>query len=559
MMVMGVNQIFGKSFGYTVGPRFTEPRFTGTPIYRDDNLPPKCPILILSNLFQVPGGDTIRDVKRLYQQKRERRASSASSHASSENSNLSNVAAGFGGCRKMTARERMRLEKQRRADEDAEQLRHLATENYAANRARTAARKEREANRPNILRQGTPSLEIKGIKPDSVRNHDSPRQSPKSRGSPSGCSGGITAIHPEPSRKRISSPKIHQNRTEVDRQLEAIERSLELAQAESLSKAIRESQGSVPANGNPPSSLPPGDNSDEDEIRSSLSSSPSSSSTQSITTPLEDPLDDQAPLDPLISTLSSSISTLNRGAFLATGAPQPEISENEEEEEEGSVLFETANDECVLDISELEMTNVSLIPESEEDANTFYSFEEFDNEEGGEKMRAAVIKEEERKKEERIFKRSPKAVRKKDKLNRSLPTTATHDLAITDLSFESDHQNRSLGDLSGNLLNISDQLNNSTASSAKSDYTKSSSTVILRSDRIRTLRQKCQQKLGPDMFHKIHNYLSEARFGEEVVPEEVIVGNLRQWVPDLVSDCFLVDQLIYLEKQELLARSVMCD
>ena len=60
---------------------------------------------------------------------------------------------------------RSRLEKQRRADEEAEQLRHIASENFAANRARTAERKEREQNRPNIIKQGSPALEIKAINP----------------------------------------------------------------------------------------------------------------------------------------------------------------------------------------------------------------------------------------------------------------------------------------------------------------------------------------------------------------------------------------------------------
>ena len=61
-----------------------------------------------------------------------------------------------------------RLEKQRRADEEAEQLRHIATENFAANRARTAARREREHNRPNIIQQSSPSLEIKAINPSNI-------------------------------------------------------------------------------------------------------------------------------------------------------------------------------------------------------------------------------------------------------------------------------------------------------------------------------------------------------------------------------------------------------
>ena len=40
----------------------------------------------------------------------------------------------------MTARERMRLEKQKKADESAAELRHMAQENYAANRYKDSER-----------------------------------------------------------------------------------------------------------------------------------------------------------------------------------------------------------------------------------------------------------------------------------------------------------------------------------------------------------------------------------------------------------------------------------
>jgi hypothetical protein len=76
---------------------------------------------------------------------------------------------------------------------------------------------------------------------------------------------------------------------------------------------------------------------------------------------------------------------------------------------------------------------------------------------------------------------------------------------------------------------------------------------VLRSDRIRNLRAKCEQRLGSSLFNKIYSYLEDARYGEEIVSEEVIVSTLRSWVPEFTSDCFSVDQLIYLEKQEMLA------
>ena len=87
--------------------------------------------------------------------------------------------------------------------------------------------------------------------------------------------------------------------------------------------------------------------------------------------------------------------------------------------------------------------------------------------------------------------------------------------------------------------------------------TEDSSKIILRSDRIKTLRLKCREKLGDSLFEKIYCYLNEARFSEVEVEEEVIVQALRDWAPRLTSQCFLVDQLIYLEKQEMLASKLM--
>ena len=61
--------------------------------------------------------------------------------------------------------------------------------------------------------------------------------------------------------------------------------------------------------------------------------------------------------------------------------------------------------------------------------------------------------------------------------------------------------------------------------------------------------RQCLQIYGQEPFERIHAYLRQARrHGNGVVDEGVIMMALRQIVPN-VRDCFLVDQLVFLEKQ----------
>ena len=399
----------------------------------------------------------------------------------------------------------------------------------------------------------------------------------------------MTAIHPEP-RKRVPTPKIAKN--EVDRQLEAIEKSLEYAKAESLSKAIRESQGLgnvVEVDGN--TDKPP--DSDEDELKDNTRTpSPNSSNSNSTiddfvgqleqhcnnssSSPSEDPLLSLHKSEQLASSITTSEDPLFqiKSELLATGASAAELlatgasaagpTPNTLSDSSEALLFETADEICLLDISNLEMTSVSQIPENEDDANTFYSFEDFEEEvqqTPDEELESPIFTD------SRLFKRASSLDLKSRKtasqlLNRSLPLNSNSDpmanfnlsdmsdLHLSDVSQASD-LDRSLSHVShSSELDRSDP--NISNTSNKSDYTKSS-TIVLRSDRIRTLRAKCEQRLGPSLFNKIYCYLEDARFGEDIVSEEIIVSTLRSWVPEFTSDCFSVDQLIYLEKQEMLA------
>ena len=62
-----------------------------------------------------------------------------------------------------------------------------------------------------------------------------------------------------------------------------------------------------------------------------------------------------------------------------------------------------------------------------------------------------------------------------------------------------------------------------------------------------SLRQ-CIQIYGEQCFGQIYDYLRAARYGNGLADEREIVAHLRQIVPN-VRDCFLVDQLVFLEKQ----------
>ena len=394
--------------------------------------------------------------------------------------------------------------------------------------------------------------------------------SPKSR-SPN-SRRPITAIHPEP-RKRIPTPKPAKD--ELDRQLEAIEKSLEYAKAESLSKAIRESQnsGDVVEVDSGPITQP---GSDEDEIReNSRTPSPKSSNSNSTIDDFVDHLEQHDNISPrsLLNSPRRRTSPEDPRSSLRNSDPISNTLSDSCNSIEEALLFETADEVCLLDVSNLELTSVSQIPDNEEDANTFYSLEDFEEDVPQtplEELESPLFTD------NKLFKRASsldlntrKAAR--EMLNRSLPISSNtdpmaninladmSDLHLSDISQSSD-LDRSISHASSQLSQpgISPVVNRSdpniSNTSNKSDYTKSS-TIVLRSDRIRNLRAKCEQRLGPDLFEKIYCYLEDARYGEDIVPEEIIVRTLRSWVPEFTSDCFSVDQLIYLEKQELLASS----
>lgn len=72
----------------------------------------------------------------------------------------------------------------------------------------------------------------------------------------------------------------------------------------------------------------------------------------------------------------------------------------------------------------------------------------------------------------------------------------------------------------------------------------------VRDKKIQNLRADCEKKFGKESFKTAYAYLKEARFGDmkETVDDTMIMRKLREYVKN-VSDCFLIDQLLFLEEQ----------
>ncbi|KAH3768623.1 serine/threonine-protein kinase Nek11-like isoform X1 [Dreissena polymorpha] len=72
---------------------------------------------------------------------------------------------------------------------------------------------------------------------------------------------------------------------------------------------------------------------------------------------------------------------------------------------------------------------------------------------------------------------------------------------------------------------------------------------VARENKIRNLRVECEKMLGAEGFEKAYNYLKTARYERATeATEEDIMQGLREFVKN-PSDCFLVDQLLFLEEQ----------
>ena len=62
------------------------------------------------------------------------------------------------------------------------------------------------------------------------------------------------------------------------------------------------------------------------------------------------------------------------------------------------------------------------------------------------------------------------------------------------------------------------------------------------------LPRQCIQIYGVEQFGQIYDFLRRYRYASGAADEKAIMDGLRKIVPN-VRDCFLVDQLVFLEKQ----------
>ncbi|XP_067052132.1 serine/threonine-protein kinase Nek11-like [Acropora muricata] len=69
-----------------------------------------------------------------------------------------------------------------------------------------------------------------------------------------------------------------------------------------------------------------------------------------------------------------------------------------------------------------------------------------------------------------------------------------------------------------------------------------------RRNRIQALRTECERLFGAKVFQQVYSYLESVRFGEKISSEDSVLEGLSKIV-NKPGDCFLVDQLLFLEKQ----------
>ena len=183
--------------------------------------------------------------------------------------------------------------------------------------------------------------------------------------------------------------------------------------------------------------------------------------------------------------------------------------EEEHEDEYGDTLTTQVE---ISDDDEVTLTNVSTIPEDVLEAETYYS--QFENE-----------------------------FEDDEDLDDSGGSEGTNE--------DNDEHNALINQLQAALeLDIKD------ASILEEETIEERFSQNLRQQRITALRQECIKMFGEKTFKKVYRYLKEIRFDtKERMNEESIIAGLKKFVSH-PTDCFLVDQLLFLEKQMEISESV---
>eukprot|EP00111_Clytia_hemisphaerica_P019457 TCONS_00057400-protein len=177
-------------------------------------------------------------------------------------------------------------------------------------------------------------------------------------------------------------------------------------------------------------------------------------------------------------------------------------------------VFSGEEDEDVGDDTN-DLTNVSSIPESADLADTYYSnYDDFESD-----------------------------------------VSSDDDDEELSASDESDADGKTSGDYDAlvgcmeNALDLSEEDVQSTFGDSLPSLNATSNGLPIRQQKILKLRKECIGLLGEEGFHKVYEYLDKVRFsGQRTVSEDTIMKRLRKLVGSS-RDCFLVDQLLFLEKQ----------
>nr|XP_022343810.1 serine/threonine-protein kinase Nek11-like isoform X1 [Crassostrea virginica] len=187
-------------------------------------------------------------------------------------------------------------------------------------------------------------------------------------------------------------------------------------------------------------------------------------------------------------------------------------------------------DKMIYDLQNSSLDFKDGIPENPALADTYYS--QFENDFSSDESNSDEA-------EETVIERTVKANKSPQK---SVPTKASSNL--------------------GTLVDDEDQLYNIMQDVlAKGDDAESTMSLAddkeagafgpaVREQKIKNLTKECKRILGEEAFKKAYDYLKQARYlkTSSVDSEETILQGLREFVKN-PSDCFLVDQLLFLEEQ----------
>ncbi|XP_070574674.1 serine/threonine-protein kinase Nek11-like isoform X2 [Ptychodera flava] len=150
-----------------------------------------------------------------------------------------------------------------------------------------------------------------------------------------------------------------------------------------------------------------------------------------------------------------------------------------------------------------------------------------------------------------ILKEIPEEIQIPEEILREVPADA--DAAETFYSQHEDFESEGDDDEDALIFAMQQALDHtSPAQDTVADGSLGIFSPTVRTSKIKSLRAECERKLGKKAFKQAYDYLKQARFGEghgdQSVDEAKLMAGLKKFVKN-PSDCFLIDQLLFLEYQ----------